>query len=53
MLLKHYLLQNDDSYVSDKINSINELNKKQLELYAHQINQINELVHVLVVFRQQ
>ena len=38
-------LQNDDSYVSDKINSINELNKKQLELYAHQTtNKINELV---------
>ena len=38
-------LQNDDSYVSDKINSINELNKKQLELYAHQTtSKINELV---------
>ncbi len=38
-------LQTDDSYVSDKINSINDFNKKQLELYNQQTaGKINELM---------
>ena len=38
-------IQTDDSYVNDKINGLNDLNKKQIELYNQtQLTNINEIM---------